>query len=288
MKRIAALILTVPLLLAGCSDATTTADSPPSDASTEVTPESTTATAEPAVAEIGDPIPVTCFWEDCLGEVTFTNIVIDEECRYGLANYGESSNASTEDKELVQLWGEFSLTKGPGGQNGEENSTSLQDPTSVIDADGFIQTPVAYQCEDATDGYEDWGKIIDASQKVRIYGNFLVPAGATALIVEDYTITLPGREISENALMELPSREELESAANSGSPVEDLELIEDMGTTLGIYYDAKNSDYRFCDSSGINPLDILGPDGCSEGMSYEELQVAFADSFARSFETETP
>lgn len=285
MNRLTSLILTIPLLLAGCSDATTTTDLTPSDSSTETTTETTTARAEPSLAEIGDPIPVTCYWDDCIGEVTITDITVGEECRYGVSDYGEGYNDDTEGREILQLWGEFSLTKGRVGNNGEELNASVEDPSSVIDAEGFIQTPQSYQCKSADDGHEYWDKPLDPGQKTRIYGAFSVPAGSTAIIVEDYTLTLPGREIPQDALANLPSKEETIPAASGESPIEDLVLVESWGT-LGIYFDNEENNYRMCDSRGYVTFDIMGPDGCTEGMTYEEIGVAAAESFERDLQRE--
>lgn len=291
MKHLAPLVLAIPLLLAGCSDTTETTSASQEKTTTEVTAETTSGAAEeedgPALANIGEPISFTCFWNDCLAEVTITDIAVGEECRYGVSDYGEGYNQSTEGKEILQLWGELSVTKGSVGSEGQETSVSVDEPTGVLDAEGFIQTPSSYQCRDANDGHEYWMKPIDAGQKTRIYGDYLIPAGATAVVVEGHTLALPGREIPEDYLQSLPSKSDLEPVdmTASGEHVKDYVLVQSMGT-LGIYYDNKENNYRLCDSRGVVTFDIMNSDGCSDAMGYEELLTEFEDSWERDLEAE--
>lgn len=292
MKRLAPLVLAIPLFLAGCSDTTETTSAPQEETTTEATTETTAEAAEeedgPALAKIGEPISFTCYWDDCQAEVTITDIAVGEECRYGFSDNGEGYNQNTEDKEILQLWGELSVTKGRVGSEGEQLNVSVEDPTDVLDAEGFIQTPSRYQCRDANDGHEHWMKPIDAGQKTRIYGDFLIPAGATAVVVEGHTIALPGREIPEESLQSLPSKSDLEPVdmTASGEHVKDYVLVESVAGTLGVYYDNKENNYRLCDSRGVVTFDIMNSDGCSDAMGYEELLTEFEDSWERDLEAE--
>ena len=137
------------MLISSCSspsvqEATETASA---SASAEIAP-------VPLTAELDQPIPVTCYWDDCIGEVTITNITIGENCKTGIIDFGEESNADTTGKQIMQVWGELEVIKGREGQNGESLKVSVDDP-KVIDGEGFTQNTERYHCQQI-DNYESW------------------------------------------------------------------------------------------------------------------------------------
>lgn len=243
MRRLSALLLMLPLFLAACSD---TEDSIQSGVTA---PEATTSMVAPVTAQIGDPIEVTCFWNDCIGEVTLTDMTVAEECRYGVADYGEGYNQAIDGKEILQLWGEFSLAKGRVGQNGEELNVSLDDPTAAIDAEGFKQTPTRYQCQSADDGHESWSTVLTAGQKARIYGDFLIPEGATVIVIEGREIELPAREETTQA----PAQERAASTAAAEQP-----LPTTMWTEPGVGYQCFGTDAWTNDPANCTAANLGG------------------------------
>lgn len=163
--------------------------SPPVQGS-EVTPSSPPGqTSSVQNASVGTPFAVTCHHSrPCDGQLTITSLTVGEPCEFGVNTYfGTERQESFKKKpgeSYLQLHAEFALTSAGGGW-------MMVDDPEVIDADGFTQTPGPnVECLESADGEGDWGSTIDAGQKQRLYDSWVIPDGATAIILEGHRIAL--------------------------------------------------------------------------------------------------
>ncbi|AJE67484.1 hypothetical protein SB89_07990 [Corynebacterium glutamicum] len=259
------------MLISSCSspsvqEATETASA---SASAEIAP-------VPLTAELDQPIPVTCYWDDCIGEITIAKITIGENCETGIIDFGEESNADTTGKQVMQVWGELEVIKGREGQNGESLKVSVDDP-KVIDGEGFTQNTERYHCQQI-DNYESWVYPVRAGQKARIYGDFLIPEGAKTLLVEDYEIELPKPNVSE------PSTETEVPSEMQTSP----SIPEPIFSSPGVGYRCGGTDAWVFDPANCIAANLgsdtsydtmFGPDAAiPAGENYQDLsQIPIAD-----------
>lgn len=223
MKKLAALAAASVLWigLAGCNTSSPE-EAFVSEMSEALEPPTGAPPTEQATAELNTPIAVTCYSHlPCDGEVKVTELSVGGECRYGFDDYGDPNYGVLEEEQTVlQAWGEFSLATAANGW------TMLDDP-QVVDEEGFTQNASwSSYCEDAPTDYEDWSQTVDTGQKIRVYGSWVIPEGASEMLLHDTRIELPKAE-EPNSSTSSPA------TSASAAPVAEPTVVECLFGTPG-------------------------------------------------------
>lgn len=187
-KRLAPIVLAVPLLIAGCGAAE------PEPTPEEIflsemeaafdPPEGVEANSDLTEISEGGTFHLDCYSHlPCDGDFTIETITMSDECAQRVEDYGLGPELE-EGQTYLQVDGIFELHTAANGW------TMLDDP-QVINADGFTENvKMAINCHE--DGeYQLWSSTLDAGQKAKHFGVWIVPEGATHALIEDVKITLP-------------------------------------------------------------------------------------------------
>lgn len=167
-RRLAPLILAIPLFLAGCADNTgdseqaSTPEAAPAEAST------TSATSEPEIIDVGETVTGICTGvNDCDMNLTITSLTTSDTCTPWDDMWADQTREEDEifldvEAEVEVIDAEYDL-----------ESMTMGSPEVLLD-DGFTASaPEAYYCDNKS--RESWGTVIDEGEKRRIARIFRIP-----------------------------------------------------------------------------------------------------------------
>lgn len=196
MKKIAPIALALPLalMLTACGDDngdTNTEQATQQEQTTTQAPDEGASDENPAATELGQTVNLSQLPGNETN-FTLTDMSVGEECRYGTNDYGGEEDPEfgkvPEGKQLLQLWADVDVVH---VETSVGNDWIMVEDPIVQDADGYTQTPdMDVDCRPADDGHELWSSTIDSGQKMRIYGSFIIPEGATKIGINGFVYDL--------------------------------------------------------------------------------------------------
>lgn len=84
-------------------------------------------------------------------------------------------------------------------------------------------------------------------------------------------------------------QQQIEEAAAKGRgprpPLSEMILVDSFGY-VGIYITDDGMEHYLCDARGYASMDVMGDDGCTQPMGWDEARSAFEASLNRAFERE--
>lgn len=187
------------LLVTACSGATDTENQTGHVTATEtatVTEEVVTEAETPAPGEapedpqenenqsgqltIGEPVHIGGLWGTGNANLTVTEASVGQGCMYGQESWVDTLGTEEPGEGMAYLQLTADLEVIPEEDSG---SMSLWTP-SYVDSEGYTQSP-EYAMDCADGGNEDWISSVNSGQKSRLYGVWIVPANAEAVLIED-------------------------------------------------------------------------------------------------------
>nr|WP_286981385.1 hypothetical protein [Corynebacterium sp. UBA5992] len=204
MKKLTPLFLALPLLLAACGSNEPTPEEIQSseaqailDSINEDFPsEGVTPNPELVQVKSGDSITLSCYnHQPCDGTLALESVTMSDRCEGRVDSYGMGPELE-EGQTYLQVKALFDLKSSAIGW-------SMLDDPQIIDKEGLTQSVgMAINCHENGE-YQLWSSTLDAGQKAKHFGVWIVPEDAEYALLEGAKLELPkadsGTEIDDNA-----------------------------------------------------------------------------------------
>lgn len=192
MKRILPILAAVTIALTACSGGEQAAQQPNPDtlqSELEQAYPSDGATPSDGLTEISesDPIPFTCYSHmPCDATFTPETYAVSDECKGRVDSYGQGPELA-DGQTLLQAQGIFEVKSAANGW------TMMDDPT-VITKDGLTKTvDMTVNCHEPKD-LELWSTTVDAGQKSKVFGAWIIPEDAEYMVLGGEKMKLPAND----------------------------------------------------------------------------------------------